>query len=146
MQIRKLELAIAVLLMIVGGCFFSVMVHAQPNVKDMAMGMFIPKLSNGSATRDSIALLGALIMPHNLFLHSALVTSRKINRSNEQIRNATKYFLLESGMALFIAFLVNVAVVSVSGSICSNPYVSADEKAHCNEITLDSAAFLLKVF
>nr|GME17457.1 metal transporter Nramp5-like isoform X2 [Ipomoea batatas] len=47
-------------------------------------------------------------------------------------------------MALFIAFLVNVAVVSVSGSICSNPYVSADEKAHCNEITLDSAAFLLK--
>nr|GMD58313.1 metal transporter Nramp5-like isoform X1 [Ipomoea batatas] len=142
--IRKLELAIAVLLMIVGGCFFSVMVHAQPNVKDMAMGMFIPKLSNGNATRDSIALLGALIMPHNLFLHSALVTSRKINRSNEQIRNATKYFLLESGMALFIAFLVNVAVVSVSGSICSNPYVSADEKAHCNEITLDSAAFLLK--
>nr|GLL38632.1 metal transporter Nramp1-like isoform X2 [Ipomoea trifida] len=126
------------------GCFFSVMVHAQPNVKDMAMGMFIPKLSNGSATRDSIALLGALIMPHNLFLHSALVTSRKIHRSNDQIRNATKYFLLESGMALFIAFLVNVAVVSVSGSICSNPYVSADEKAHCNEITLDSAAFLLK--
>ncbi|XP_019177508.1 PREDICTED: metal transporter Nramp1-like isoform X1 [Ipomoea nil] len=173
--IRKLELAIAVLLMIVGGCFFSVMVHAQPNVKDMAMGMFIPKLSNGSATRDSIALLGALIMPHNLFLHSALVTSRKIHRSNDQIRvikivflmspnktnkhktsflpltassvsiqNATKYFLLESGMALFIAFLVNVAVVSVSGSICSNPYASADEKAHCNEITLDSAAFLLK--
>ncbi|KAL2527969.1 Metal transporter Nramp6 [Forsythia ovata] len=60
---RKLEIAIGALVLVVGGCFCSVMVHANPNVKEIAMGMFIPKLRSSSATRDAIALLGALIMP-----------------------------------------------------------------------------------
>ncbi|KAI5669733.1 hypothetical protein M9H77_19586 [Catharanthus roseus] len=142
--IRKLEFAIGILVLIVGGCFFSVMVHAKPNPKEIMMGMFIPKLNSGSATRDAVALLGALIMPHNLFLHSALVKSRKIPRSVHGINTAKKYFLMESGLALVIAFLINVAVVSVSGSVCSNPNISSDTKKYCQNITLESAAFLLK--
>ncbi|XP_022895289.1 metal transporter Nramp1-like [Olea europaea var. sylvestris] len=142
--IRKLEIAIGILVLVVGGCFCSVMVHANPNVKEIARGMFIPKLSNASATRDSIALLGALIMPHNLFLHSALVTSRKIHRSVDGIRSANRYFLLESGLALLIAFLINVAVISVSGTVCSNPNISSNNKYHCTNVTLNSAALLLK--
>lgn len=142
--IRKLEIAIGILVLVVGGCFFSVMVHSNPNMEEIAMGMFIPKLSNASATRDAIALLGALIMPHNLFLHSALVTSRKIPRSVDGIRSASRYFLLESGLALFFAFLINVAVISVSGSVCSNPNISSSNKYQCTNITLNSAALLLK--
>ncbi|CAA2967818.1 metal transporter Nramp5-like [Olea europaea subsp. europaea] len=142
--IRKLEIAIGILVLVVGGCFCSVMVHANPNVKEIARGMFLPKLSNASATRDSIALLGALIMPHNLFLHPALVTSRKIHRSVDGIRSASRYFLLESGLALLIAFLINVAVISVSGSVCSNPNISSNNKYHCTNVTLNSAALLLK--
>ncbi|GFY94096.1 natural resistance-associated macrophage protein 1 [Actinidia rufa] len=142
--IRKLELAIGILVLVVGGCFFSVMVHAMPNAEEVVIGMFVPKLSGTKATRDAVALLGALIMPHNLFLHSALVISRKIPHSYEGIRSASKYFLIEGGLALFLAFLINVAVISVSGSVCSNPNLSSESKSHCDNITLDSAAFLLK--
>ncbi|XP_057500821.1 metal transporter Nramp7.2-like [Actinidia eriantha] len=142
--IRKLELAIGILVLVVGGCFFSVMVHARPNAEEVVIGMFVPKLSGTKATRDAVALLGALIMPHNLFLHSALVISRKIPHSYEGIRSASKYFLIEGGLALFLAFLINVAVISVSGSVCSNPNLSSESKSHCDNITLDSAAFLLK--
>lgn len=63
MQIRKLEVAIGILVLVVGGCFCAVMAHAKPNVEELIKGMFIPKLSTSNATRDAIALLGALIMP-----------------------------------------------------------------------------------
>ncbi|KAK9285870.1 hypothetical protein L1049_025071 [Liquidambar formosana] len=121
-----------------------VMVRAGPNPKEILTGMFVPKLKDDRATTDAIALLGALVMPHNLFLHSALVISRKIPHSLDGIRTASKYFLIESGLALFIAFLINVSVVSVSGSVCSNPDLSSQDEAHCENISLKSAAFLLK--
>ncbi|XP_042507009.1 metal transporter Nramp5-like [Macadamia integrifolia] len=142
--IRKLEMAIGVLLMVVGTCFLGVMVHAKPDAGEIAIGMFVPKLKGHKATRDAVALLGALIMPHNLFLHSALVISRKVPHSFHGINSACKHFLIESGVALFVAFLINVAVVSASGSVCSDPELSFNNKAHCNNITLDSAAFLFK--
>ncbi|OMO72971.1 Natural resistance-associated macrophage protein [Corchorus olitorius] len=142
--IRKLEIVIGVLVLVVGGCFFSVMVRASPDPKEIMTGMFAPKLSSVEATKNAIALLGALIMPHNLFLHSALVISRKIPHSFEGIRNASKYFLLESGIALFFAFLINVAVVSVTGSVCFHPNISPENRTDCKNITLDSAVSLLK--
>jgi NRAMP (natural resistance-associated macrophage protein)-like metal ion transporter len=142
--IRKLEVTIGILVLVVGGCFFSVMVQAKPSPEEIFTGMFVPKLRGTWATRDAIALIGALNMPHNLFLHSALVISRKINHSFEGIRSARKYFLLESSVALFIAFLINVSVVSVSGSVCWQPNLSSESKAQCENITLNSAAFLLK--
>ncbi|KAJ4966936.1 hypothetical protein NE237_018785 [Protea cynaroides] len=145
--IRKLEMAIGVLLMVVGTCFLGVMVHAKPAAGEIAIGMFVPRLE-GKATLDAVALLGALIMP----------TCTRIDELNSKLvcsltqlvffgilsQNACKYFLIESGLALFLAFLINVAVVSVSGSVCSKPDLSVHTKAHCKNITLDSAAFLLK--
>ncbi|XP_058090802.1 metal transporter Nramp7.2-like isoform X2 [Magnolia sinica] len=142
--IRKLEFAIAALLLVMGSCFFAEMAHAKPNAVEIIKGMFIPTLKGRRATRDAIALLGALIMPHNLFLHSALVTSRKIPHTFHGINSACRHFFMESGLALFVAFLINVAVVSVSGSICSEPNVSSQIKVACKNITLNSAAFLLK--
>ncbi|KAG6700998.1 hypothetical protein I3842_08G142100 [Carya illinoinensis] len=61
--IRKLEGAIGMLVMVVGGCFFAVMIKASPSAKEMVTGMFVPKLNAKGATIDAIALLGALIMP-----------------------------------------------------------------------------------
>ncbi|XVF59118.1 hypothetical protein PTKIN_Ptkin07bG0249500 [Pterospermum kingtungense] len=142
--IRKLEIVIAALVLVVGGCFFSVMVRASPNAKEVMTGMFVPKLSNSQATTNAIALLGALIMPHNLFLHSALVISRKIQPSFEGIRSASKYFLMESGLALCLAFVINVAIVSVTGSVCFHPNISPENRTNCKNITLDSAVSLLK--
>ncbi|KAF3975325.1 hypothetical protein CMV_001424 [Castanea mollissima] len=142
--IRKLEGVIGLLVMALGCCFFTVMVHAKPSAEDILTGMFVPKLNGPRATSDAIALLGALIMPHNLFLHSALVISRKIPHTLDGIKSASKCFLIESGLALFLAFLINVAIVSVSGSLCSNPNISPETKAQCKNITLESAASLLK--
>lgn len=53
--------------------------------------------------------------------------------------------MLESGLALLVALGINIAVISVSGSVCSSPNISAQSKKYCENITLESAAFLLKV-
>ncbi|KAG6626227.1 hypothetical protein CIPAW_15G033900 [Carya illinoinensis] len=142
--VRKLELLIAVLVFIMAACFFGEMSYVKPPAEGVLKGMFIPKLKGQGATGDAIALLGALVMPHNLFLHSALVLSRKIPPSVRGINDACRYFLIESGFALFVAFLINVAVVSVSGAVCSADNLTDDSANRCNDLNLNSASFLLK--
>lgn len=61
------------------------------------------------------------------------------------LQDACRYFLYESGFALFVAFLINVAMISVSGTVCSANDLSKDNVEHCNDLTLNSASFLLKV-
>ncbi|KAF5186697.1 Metal transporter protein, partial [Thalictrum thalictroides] len=142
--VRKLELLIAILVFVMAGCYFGELSYVKPPASDLLKGMFIPKLSGHGATGDAIALLGALVMPHNLFLHSALVLSRKVPPSVQGINNACKYFLIESGFALFVAFWINVAVIAVSGTVCSAENLSADDTERCSDLTLNSASFLLK--
>ncbi|KAL6492903.1 hypothetical protein OROGR_032662 [Orobanche gracilis] len=142
--VRKLELLIAILVFIMATCFFGELSFVKPPTKQVIKGMFIPKLSGQGATGDAIALVGALVMPHNIFLHSALVLSRKIPNSVCGINDACRYFLMESGFALFVAFLINVAVISVSGTVCSGNNISKDIKDSCDDMTLNSASFLLK--
>ncbi|CAI9291463.1 unnamed protein product [Lactuca saligna] len=142
--VRKLEVLIALLVLVMAGCFFGEMSYVKPPAGDLLKGMFIPKLSGQGATGDAIALLGALVMPHNLFLHSALVLSRKIPNSVQGVNNACRYFLIESGIALFIAFLINVSIVAVSGTVCSAENMTSDALDRCNDLSLDSASFLLK--
>ncbi|XP_054820004.1 metal transporter Nramp5-like [Prosopis cineraria] len=142
--IRKLELLISTLVLIMAGCFFGEMSYVKPPASGVVKGMFVPKLTGQGATGDAIALFGALIMPHNLFLHSALVLSRKVPNTVRGINDACRYFLMESGIALFIAFLINVAVVSVSGTVCASANLSDENTDHCSDLTLNSASFLLK--
>ncbi|KAK3034772.1 hypothetical protein RJ639_032285 [Escallonia herrerae] len=142
--VRKLELLIAILVFIMAACFFGELSYVKPPAGDVLKGMFIPKLKGQGATGDAIALLGALVMPHNLFLHSALVLSRKVPKSVRGINDACRYFLIESGVALFVAFLINVSVISVSGTVCSSKTLSEDGVHQCSDLTLNSASFLLK--
>ncbi|KAI8537393.1 hypothetical protein RHMOL_Rhmol09G0020100 [Rhododendron molle] len=138
--IRKLELLVAIMVFTMAACFFVEMGMVKPPATDMLRGLFIPKLSGQSATGDAIALLGALIMPHNLFLHSALVLSRKIPNSVHGIKDVCRYYLMETGFALSVALLINIAVTSVSATVCSDPNLSDQ----CNTVTLNSASFLLQ--
>ncbi|KAJ0747487.1 putative NRAMP family protein [Helianthus annuus] len=142
--VRKLEILIAILVFVMAGCFFGEMSYVRPPAGEVLKGMFVPKLSGQGATGDAIALLGALVMPHNLFLHSALVLSRKIPNSVRGINDACRYFLIESGIALFVAFLINVSMISVSGTVCSAKNLSSDEMDRCSDLNLNSASFLLK--
>ncbi|KAK8580229.1 hypothetical protein V6N13_143349 [Hibiscus sabdariffa] len=142
--VRKLEMLIAILVFVMAGCFFGEMGHVNPPASGVIKGMLVPKLAGQGATADAIALLGALVMPHNLFLHSALVLSRKVPNSVHGVNNACRYFLIESGFALFVAFLINVAVVSVSGTACFANNLSSDDRRRCDDLNLNSASFLLK--
>ncbi|KAJ0086665.1 hypothetical protein Patl1_08329 [Pistacia atlantica] len=142
--VRKVEMLIATLVFVMAACFFAEMSYAKPSTVDVLKGMFIPKLKDQGATGDAVALFGALVMPHNLYLHSALVLSRKVPSSVRGINDACRYFLIESGLALFLAFLINVAVISVSGTVCSAANLSAYSKDQCSDMTLNSASFLLK--
>ncbi|KAH9626842.1 hypothetical protein KSS87_002487 [Heliosperma pusillum] len=141
--VRKLEMLIALLVFVMAACFFGEMAYAKPPAKDVLKGLFIPKLNGNSATGDAIALMGALVMPHNLFLHSALVLSRKVPKSVKGINEACKFFLWESGFALFIALLINIAVISVSGTACYSRN-TGQLNPQCNDLTLNSASFLLQ--
>ncbi|KAK3427638.1 hypothetical protein EUGRSUZ_F03813 [Eucalyptus grandis] len=129
---------------IVAACFFGEMSYVKPPASDVLKGMFVPKLSGQGATGSTVALLGALVMPHNLFLHSALVLSRKVPRSVRGINDACRYFLIETGFALVVAFLINVAMVSVSAAVCSANNLSSSNSDTCNNLTLNNASDLLK--
>ncbi|CAA6667703.1 unnamed protein product [Spirodela intermedia] len=142
--VRKLELMIAMLVFVMAACFFGELAYVKPPAREVLKGLFIPKLNGDGAAGDAIALLGALVMPHNLFLHSALVLSRKVHPSKGGIDKACRYFLLESGFALAVALLINIAVVSVSGTICTAEDLSSENAEQCGDLTLNSASFLLK--
>ncbi|XVF39285.1 hypothetical protein PTKIN_Ptkin01aG0022500 [Pterospermum kingtungense] len=141
---RKLEMLMAVLVFVIAGCFFVVMGYVKPPASGVIKGIFVPRLSGQGATGDAIALFGSLITPHNVFLHSGLVLSRKVPNSVRGINDACRYFLIECGFAFLVAFLINVAVVSVTATVCSSDNLSADNQNLCSNLNLDSASFLLK--
>ncbi|EFJ20765.1 hypothetical protein SELMODRAFT_418073 [Selaginella moellendorffii] len=142
--VRKLEFVITGLVMTMTVCFFAELGYAKPDSKELLRGMFVPQLRGNGATALAISLLGAMIMPHNLYLHSAIVLTRKISRTPRGLKEACRFCLFESGFALFFAFLINVCVISVSGAICSNPGISQENKDKCDNLDLNEASFLLQ--
>ncbi|XP_011622455.1 metal transporter Nramp5 [Amborella trichopoda] len=142
--VRKLELLLATMVFLMAASYIAELAYAKPKVSQVFTGMFIPKLSGNGATGAAIALIGALLSPHNLFLHSALVLSRKVPQSVHKINSARKYIFVETGFPLFLAFLINVSVVSVSGTVCSRQHISDEDADRCNNLDLSSASFLLK--
>ncbi|KAL3343277.1 hypothetical protein AABB24_027035 [Solanum stoloniferum] len=142
--VRTLEFFIAFLVLTVAICFFVELGYAKPDPSEVLQGLFVPQLKGTGATKLAISLLGAMVMPHNLFLHSALVLSRKIPRSVNGIKEACRYYLIESGLALMLAFLINVSVISVTGAVCNSPSMSPDDQEKCQDLDLNKASFLLK--
>ena len=118
---RALEAFFAFLIFIMLVCFMVNFAEADPDwISGMnsygggiLFGTAVPTV-NDYALVQAVGILGAVIMPHNIYLHSALVTSRNINRhDHKQVELANKYFSIESGVALFVSFLINGAVVAV---------------------------------
>ncbi|XP_031504989.1 metal transporter Nramp3-like isoform X3 [Nymphaea colorata] len=142
--VRKLEFLIAILVLTIAACFFMELGYSKPNAHEVLEGLFVPQLKGNGATGLAVSLLGAMVMPHNLFLHSALVLSRKIPRSIHGIKEACTFYNIESGFALTVAFLINISVISVSGAVCNSPYLSAEDQRNCEDLDLNKASFLLK--
>jgi manganese transport protein len=113
--IRKMEAFIIVLVIIIGFSFVFEMFFAQPEMSKIMTGL-IPSIPNEHALYIAIGIIGATVMPHNLYLHSSLVQTRKFSRSDEGIKQALKYNFIDSAIALNLAFFVNAAILILAAA------------------------------
>lgn len=132
--IRKMEAFIVTLVMTVGLCFIVEIFLSKPSISGIASG-FIPStqiFTNAEMLFIAIGILGATVMPHNLYLHSALVQSRKVARTHEGLKQACRYNFIDSVVALNGAFFVNAAILIVAAATfwSRNLEVSEIQQAH----------------
>lgn len=129
---RKMEAFIIALISIIGGCFLLEIFFAKPDISEIVTG-FAPSLPNSQALYIAIGIIGATVMPHNLYLHSALVQTRKISHDDVSVRRAIKLNIWDSTIALNLAFFVNAAILILAASVfykSGNTEVAALEDAH----------------
>jgi manganese transport protein len=113
---RKMEAFIIALVAIVGVSFLIEIILAKPALGEIATG-FVPKFASEEALYIAIGIIGATVMPHNLYLHSALVQTRKIQRTPAGIKQALKWNFIDSTIALNIAFLVNASILILAATV-----------------------------
>jgi manganese transport protein len=130
--VRKLEMFILSLVSIIGISFIAQLIIVKPNIKEVSLGL-IPSSLDGSALYLAIGIIGATVMPHNLYLHSALVQSRKIEKTKLGILTAIKYNFIDSFVALNLAFFVNAAILVLAATAFYKAglnHVSSIQDAH----------------
>ncbi len=130
--IRKMEAFIISLVAVIAISFLVELILAKPVLSEVASG-FIPSMLNNEALYIAIGIIGATVMPHNLYLHSALVQTRKIDRTEAGIKQAIKFNRIDTTVALNIAFLVNAAILILAASVffkTGNSHVAEIKEAH----------------
>ena len=113
--VRMMEAFVVVLITTIGVCLGIEVVLARPDWGTVATG-FVPSLPGHGALYLAIGILGATVMPHNLYLHSGLVQSRRIARVPAGIRNGIRFNVIDSVVALNGAFLVNAALLVMAAA------------------------------
>lgn len=113
---RKMEAFIITLVGIIGLSFLVEMFFAKPALGEVMTG-FIPTIPNEEALYIAIGIIGATVMPHNLYLHSALVQTRKIGRDENSIRRALRFNMFDTTIALNLAFFVNAAILILAAAV-----------------------------
>jgi manganese transport protein len=113
--IRKMEAFIILLVATIGFSFFIQLFIAKPNLSYAIKG-FIPTKLSPEALYIAVGIIGATVMPHNLYLHSALVQTRKIDRNVEGIKKSIFYNFIDSAVALNAAFFVNAAILILAAT------------------------------
>ncbi|MBS1531104.1 MAG: Nramp family divalent metal transporter, partial [Bacteroidetes bacterium] len=130
---RKLELFIISMISIIGLAYLCEMFIVKPDIVGIAKGFIPNNLFKGDKASHemlyiAIGIIGATVMPHNLYLHSSLVQTRKINRSEEGIRAAIRFNLFDTTIALNLAFFVNAAIlILAAGAFFRNGYFKVAE-------------------
>jgi len=114
---RKLEAIVITLVATVAGCFMLQMFLAKPNFGMIAQGLLIPTLPDAEAIVISLGIIGATVMPHNLYLHSSIVQTRAHERTAKGIREAIRYNTWDTIGALGAAFFVNAAILVLAGTV-----------------------------
>lgn len=124
---RVMEVFIISLIFIIGVSFVIQMIVVAPVYGDVVKG-FVPSDLNGNALYIAIGIIGATVMPHNLYLHSSLVQTRKIDRSFQGLKKAIKYNFIDTVIALNMAFFVNAAIlILAAAAFYTNGYFNVAE-------------------
>ena len=130
--IRKMEAFIFVLVATIGGSFLAEMIIAKPDLIGAAKGI-VPSALSPAALYIAVGMIGATVMPHNLYLHSALVQTRKIERTSAGIKKSLWYNFIDSAIALNAAFFVNAAILILAATAfyqTGNQSIAKIEEAH----------------
>lgn len=115
---RKLEAFVVALLLIIAGCFAVELVLAQPSIAAIAGGL-VPSseiVTNPAMLYIAIGILGATVMPHNLYLHSSIVQTRAFDQTTRGKREAIKLATIDSTVALGLAFFINAAILILAAA------------------------------
>lgn len=113
---RYMEAFIFSLVAIIGLSFFIELAFAKPNMGELVVG-FIPGLKDNGALYIAIGIIGATVMPHNLYLHSSLVQTRRNKKDDAGILTALKYNFIDSAIALNLAFFVNASILILAATV-----------------------------
>ncbi|KAK7338371.1 hypothetical protein VNO77_18978 [Canavalia gladiata] len=110
--VRSLEALLVVLIGIMATSFAWMCGEAKPSGKELLLGILVPKL-NSRTIQQAVGVVDCLIMPHNVFLHSALIQSRQVDCSKKgRVLEALNYFSIESILTLIVSFVINIFVTT----------------------------------
>jgi len=118
--IRTIEAVVLLLVATIGVCYFIeifVLPQTQPNFAEMGRALVAPSLRRAGMLYVAIGIIGATVMPHNLYLHSALVQSRKLRKDEGSLRSAIRFNTIDSTAALTVAFFVNAAIMVLAAMV-----------------------------
>lgn len=119
LNFRYVEAIVIFLISIIAGCFSYEIAISNPNFNDILIG-FIPNseiLTNQEMLYISIGIIGATVMPHNLYLHSSIVQTRKYVQNPKSIAEAIKFVTIDSTVALTFAIFINAGILIMSASV-----------------------------
>ena len=117
---RMIEAIVLLLVVTIAVCYFIeifVLPQTQPDFLEMGRALIVPGLRQAGMAYVAIGIIGATVMPHNLYLHSALVQSRKLQKDEPSIRSAIRFNTIDSIVALAIAFFVNAAILVLAATV-----------------------------
>jgi manganese transport protein len=117
---RTIEAIVLLLVVTMGVCFFIeifVLPQTRPGFAEMGAALFRPELGQSGMVVLAIGIIGATVMPHNLYLHSALVQSRKLQKDDPSIRSGILFNTIDASVALTIAFFVNAAILVLAALV-----------------------------
>jgi manganese transport protein len=117
---RTIEAVVLLLIVTIFTCYFIeifVLPQTQPSFMEMGKALISPHFGKMGMLYVAIGIIGATVMPHNLYLHSALVQSRKLQKDEPSIRSAIRFNTIDSIVALTVAFFVNAAILVLAATV-----------------------------
>jgi manganese transport protein len=117
---RTIEGIVLLLVATISVCYYIeifVLPQTQPSFLEMGRALISPHLHQSGVLYLAIGIIGATVMPHNLYLHSALVQSRKLQKDEPSVRSALRFNTIDSVVALTVAFFVNAAILVLAATV-----------------------------